>query len=188
MDPKIKAIYFRLENLLATIPDSGKHYRINQSIVDSYHQAIDQLSSITDESFDHFKVSPSESEGGYGTYGDKTFWVTDSVKTQIASLLGHIKGIYSLDQMATIDSENNPIITVINQNTMAVTLNLTLSQLIEKSTDETEKEKLIELDKELKSPNKNWEKIKSILVWVADFSKDLFFQLLPIILKHYGVN
>jgi hypothetical protein len=188
MNPRVKAAYSRLNYLLSQIPLSEKTYRIDQSIVDSYHQAVDELSNETGENLDHFKVSSSNAEGGYGSNEDKVMWLTDAVRTQVGSLIGHLEGMYSLGEKSTSTSGTQPSITLINQNTIAITLNLSLSQLIEKAQSEEEREKLTELNTELNLPNKNWENIKGILVWAANFSKDLFFQLLPIILKHYSLS
>jgi hypothetical protein len=55
--------------------------------------------------------------------------------------------------------------------------------LISKSTNDESKRKLGQLNEELDKPQKNWEVIKDILVWILNFSKDLFLEILPIILQ-----
>jgi len=79
-----------------------------------------------------------------------------------------------------------PSVSVINHNTIAITISQDIQQLIDSSANDEEKEKLAELQTELKKPVKDWGKIKSVLKWTLDFSEKLFFQLLPIILKQYG--
>jgi|GEM_PF-2271258 len=188
MNPKIRAIYRRLKYLLQQIPLPDKQYRINSSIVDSYHQAITELNILSDEPFDQFRVSPSTSDSGWGNDGNKVLWETTPVRTQVGSLIGYLEGMYSLGEQIGSATGTQPAITLINQNTIAITLNFSLQQLIDKSQSREEKEKLILLEQELSEPNKNWDSIKSILIWAANFSKELFFQLLPIMLKHYGIS
>ncbi len=188
MDQKIKAIYLRLKYLLSQIPLSDKAPRIQDSIVGSYHQAVGELAELMSENLDHFKVASSNGQTGWSVNSSEVTWATDAVRTQIGSLIGHLEGMYSLEEKSPIPFAAQPSVTLINQNTIAITLNLSLPQLIEKAQSDEEKEKLTELSDELNLPNKNWDKIKGILIWAANFSKDLFFQLLPIILKHYGYS
>jgi len=46
-------------------------------------------------------------------------------------------------------------------------------------------QKLKELETEVKSGSPAWSKIKDILVWLLNFSRDAFLQVLPIILQAY---
>lgn len=45
--------------------------------------------------------------------------------------------------------------------------------------------KLRELEKEINENNPAWSKVKDILIWILNFSKDAFLQVLPIILDKY---
>lgn len=69
-----------------------------------------------------------------------------------------------------------------NQNEISIQLNYSLSQLIEESAGES-KDKLEKLEEELNKPQKNWETIRSILIWILNFSKELFIKIIPIILE-----
>ena len=85
-------------------------------------------------------------------------------------------------------------VTLINENKIAIDVQFSVSQLIEKIGDDptlTQKQKseasqqLTKLDTELKKPNPNWGAIKKILNWALNFGERVFLQILPIILKHY---
>ena len=43
--------------------------------------------------------------------------------------------------------------------------------------------KLNELDKEVQKKKPKWDKIKKIVIWALEYSKDFFVQLLPLLLK-----
>lgn len=46
--------------------------------------------------------------------------------------------------------------------------------------------KLEELEREIRSENPLWSKIKDILIWSLNFSRDVFLQILPILLSKYN--
>jgi len=47
--------------------------------------------------------------------------------------------------------------------------------------------KLKEFETEMKSENPVWSKVKDILIWLLNFSRDAFIQILPILLQKYGL-
>lgn len=47
--------------------------------------------------------------------------------------------------------------------------------------------KLKELESEIKNKSPVWSKIKEILIWILNFSKDIFLQIIPIILEKYKI-
>ncbi len=188
MDNRIKAAYLRLKYLLSEIPLSGKSPTLDQSIVDSFHNVVEELASTTGENFDRFKANQRNAHGGYGAHGEIVRWDTDPIRIQVGSLIGHLEGMYGLNENNFESTPSIPHITLINQTTMAVTMTQSVSQLITKAESEDEKCQLERLKDELESPEPNWETIKVILVWAVNFSKDLFLQLIPIILKHFGLS
>ena len=46
-------------------------------------------------------------------------------------------------------------------------------------------QKLRELEDEIKSKSPTWSKIKDILIWLLNFGRDTFLQVLPIILEKF---
>ncbi len=91
----------------------------------------------------------------------------------------------------------NPNIQIINNISQQVTVeNKTiikniLNQLETEGKNEAElreiRKKLNELNNELRKKKPKWNKIKKILIWALDFGKDIFIQLLPLLLKSSGV-
>ena len=87
----------------------------------------------------------------------------------------------------------NPNIQIINNISQHVTVeNKTivknvLNQLKAEGRDENEireiRKKLNELSNELQKKKPKWDKIKKILMWALDFGKDIFIQLLPLLIK-----
>ncbi len=49
-------------------------------------------------------------------------------------------------------------------------------------------EKIRALESELKQKSSRWSEVKELLIWIANYSKDLFLKALPIILAHYGIK
>jgi|SRR3989344_4776587 len=46
--------------------------------------------------------------------------------------------------------------------------------------------KIRELGTELEKESTKWSAVKDIIIWIANYSKDLFVKVLPILLDHYG--
>jgi hypothetical protein len=75
----------------------------------------------------------------------------------------------------------------------AVNVNISIDQIIEHikesepdpSKAKEAEMKLKELEEELKQKNPAWAKIKGVLEWLLNFSRDAFLAVLPIILEHY---
>jgi len=55
-----------------------------------------------------------------------------------------------------------------------------------KETEELQevRKRLNELNKEFKKKKPKWNKIKKIIIWALEYSKDFFVQLLPLLLKN----
>lgn len=79
-------------------------------------------------------------------------------------------------------------------NQQSVNMTVTFDQIIQSIQNSThtpeEKQeatdKVNELNEELKKENPSWEKIKSVLGWILNLSKDVFIQVLPYILDKYS--
>lgn len=80
-------------------------------------------------------------------------------------------------------------------NQQSVNLSVSFEQIIEminktQSTNEVKteaKSKISELKEEIKRDNPSWEKIKGILIWLINFSKEVFLKVIPYILDKYGL-
>lgn len=73
---------------------------------------------------------------------------------------------------------------------MSVTFDQIISTIQNSNYSEEEKQeatnKVSELKEELEKENPAWEKIKTILSWILNFSKEVFIQVLPYILEKYS--
>ena len=50
----------------------------------------------------------------------------------------------------------------------------------------TLEQKVKELGEELKKETTKWSTVKDVVIWIANYSKDLFVKILPILLEHYS--
>lgn len=178
----VNTFYKELKWLISQIPSEKDSFVVNKSLVDSYHTTIDSYSNEIEIDLTRFKLTGNDISGT----GDGIFYYTLALRTKLGSLIGFLEGEYGLSE--NNNSNVGPNVTVINNQTVAITINQSLQQIIEQASTPEEKAKLKELSEELEKANKDWGKIKGILKWALDFSEKLFFQLLPIILKNYGVT
>lgn len=79
----------------------------------------------------------------------------------------------------------------VNQNVNVTTVVRNIIQNIQQSEPDSDKaneaeQKLLNLEKELKSQTPKWANIKSILEWLLNFSRDAFLSVLPIIIEKYN--
>jgi hypothetical protein len=176
---KVSAHYYQLKNFLSQLPQASERYTLDPTFAQDYNGMIDRLSEDITQNLDSYKVTTTYE------YGESNI-KTSILRTKIGSIMGFLEGEFDLLPQQTVSSGANPTVSVINNNTIAITINQSLQQLIENAESEESKEQLTDLSEELNKSNKDWGKIKTILAWALNFSEKLFFQLLPIILKHYG--
>ncbi len=176
---KIETFYNEFRGLLSQTPQDKDSHQIENSVVDSFNQSIDDLSKEIKQDLSRFKIDET-------SRWDSNRYLMIPFRTQLGKLIGFLEGEFNLIPEAGGRSSSGPNISVINQNTVAVTVNQSIQQIIDNAETDEEKEKLTELKSELEKPQKDWGKIRGILKWALDFSEKLFFQLLPILLKHYG--
>ncbi len=178
---KVQAHFKQFKNFLEQLP---KTHNVKSAYVDDYNSMVDSAAKDLSQDLSVFKV-----EGGpVEYYNDEQWYRNDALKLKLARIIGFLEGEFGLDDLTPHSTQTGIEISVINNNTIAVTINQSIQQLIESSTNDEEKEKLTELQEELKKPEKDWTKVKTILKWTLDFSEKLFFQLLPIVLKQYGLG
>jgi hypothetical protein len=174
---RIQSLYSELKGYLESLP-SPKGFNGPNRIGRRFNVICDELSSIARTSFSHLKLDDDEDHNGYGFDGA-------TLKSSIAGLVSRLESDYGFADIHKTNSQ--PAIVINNQNSNAIDINInfTLETLIDTAETEEEKAQLESLDEELKKPNANWDKIKSSLSWILNYSKDLSLKVLPIVLDHY---
>jgi len=171
---KIKSIYGDLKGLFSELPNGDKHVKVRGFIINNFNETIDKLSEISKTDYSSYKVPDSEKYGGD--------YSSSSSRSQVGRILARLEEEYSFSK--EIKTPNSQIVILNkNHNEIAINISYTLNDIINQTEDEKAKEKLNQLKTELERPTKNWETIKSILIWVINFSKDIFVQLLPLLLE-----
>lgn len=174
---RIKSIYGEIKGYLEGLPQEGKGaasgpFVVPAVIVRKFNDAIDELTKISNTDYSRFKVDKAE---GSGTLNIR------EVKPSMHGLVCRLEEEFNFGRNNEI-STPAIIINNKNQNEISVQVNYSLSQLIDESEDES-KIKLKQLEDELNKPQKNWDSIKPILIWILNFSKELFIKILPILLE-----
>lgn len=119
----------------------------------------------------------------------------DSLKHNLNNMTNKLEGYLQDYRLLPLASSSSPTIKFINNNTNnnEIKVEIDFTNLINKINDmesltETETNEAIEKVKEIEkiykskdSKKKKWEKIKNILIWLADKSVDLAIAYLPII-------
>lgn len=119
----------------------------------------------------------------------------DSLKHNLNNMTNKLEGYLQDYRLLPLASSSSPTIKFINNNTNnnGIKVEIDFTNLINKINDmesltETETNEAIEKVKEIEkiykskdSKKKKWEKIKNILIWLADKSVDLAIAYLPII-------
>lgn len=178
----VKPIYGEIKGYLISLPlgDRGP-YVVSRTIVDNFNSALDRLYEVSQIAYSRFKV-PESAHTDYDTTYD-----VNVVRAQMQAVITLLEEEHDFTSQSAVPS---PAIVIMNQNSNKVSLdiNYTINDLIIKIEDEEVKEKLKKLDDELAKPSANWDIIKNILIWILNFSKDLFLQVLPILIQRYFKN
>jgi len=175
---RIKSIYGDLRGLLGQIPLAETNSIVDDFIVTQLNASLDSLSSVAETDFSTYKVPESKRLADW-----QDSFPASIVRTQLGRVTSRLEQEYGFGQERTPSS---PGIVIINKNDNEVSLkiNYTIADLISNSANTEVKEKLSQLSDELSEKDKNWSRIKNILIWVLNFSKELFIELIPIILQN----
>lgn len=178
---RIKSIYGDICGLLSQIPQTEVNNRVRGFTVKNFNDALDNLTNISSTDYSNYKIPISEIMRKQFP-DEPDFYDSTIVRVQIGRMIGRLEQEYGFSKE---ELRQSPSIVIFNknQNEISLQINYTINDLIDKTDDEKGKTQLRELKDELEKPNKNWEKIKSILIWVLNFSKELFLEILPIILQ-----
>jgi len=176
---RIKSIYGDIKGLLSQIPQPDKDPYISAFIVNGFNSTVDELSRITNTDYSQYKVTAEVMVPRGPSTG---FYYSVSVRPQIGRVISRLEEEYGFGRDNN-QSSPNVVIFNKNQNEISLQIDYTINDLIDKTSDDESKTQLRELRDELEKKDKNWEKIKRILIWILNFSKDLFLEILPIILQ-----
>lgn len=175
---RIKSIYGEIKGYLEGLPQqegtgaASGPFVVPTTIGKKFNDAIDELTRVSNTDYSRFKVNNAEGSG------------TLNIREVRPSMHGAVCRLEEEFNFGRNNDISTPAIIINNknQNEISVQVNYSLSQLIEESKDESG-EKLRQLEKELDKPNKSWDTIKPILIWILNFSKELFIKILPILLE-----
>jgi hypothetical protein len=169
----------------------SKWYALMENLViKSFGQKSNQLIQVRDI-HNHMHYS-----GDYNSESKlDTQEVKDKFKNLITVFISELELDFEDESKITTKKAGNMSVRMKNTQTINQTLNIstTIENIIENikqvESDQqrvTESEqKLRELETEIKSKSPTWSKIKDILIWLLNFSRDAFLQVLPIILEKY---
>lgn len=176
---RIKSIYGDLRGLLEEISNETSAV-ISSILVKGFNGAINDLSSVSGTDYSQYKITE---EARAPSTASQLYYRANIVKAQIRRVTNRLEQEYNLGSKNADGSSPNIVIFNKNHNEVSVQIDYSISDLISKSENDEEKEKLRELKEELEQPNKSWDKIKSILIWTLNFSKEAFLKILPIIIQ-----
>lgn len=173
---RIKSLYGDIKGLLSQIPLAETSPTVDQFIVSQFNRTLDDLTNTTNTDYSIYKIPDEQRTREWPEKFDSNI-----VRAQMGRVISRLEQEYGFGS----EAQQSPGIVIFNktQNEISLQINYTISDLINSSSDEGSKTKLEELRDELEKPDKNWEKIKNILIWILNFSKDLFLKIIPIILE-----
>lgn len=139
-----------------------------------------------------------EEEVGIFTQEDKEAYLKglQGAEVAIKAALRKLELFGIKPQIKSADTSRKGItVQIINNlsNQQSVSMSVNFEQIIQafQSSDYSQEEKqeatqkVNELKDEITKENPSWEKIKSVLSWLLNFSKEVFIQVLPYILEKY---
>lgn len=175
---KIKSIYGDIKGLLSEIPSPDKEKLVNDFTVKMFNDVIDELSQVSNTDYSKYKIPNSQHTRPW-----PDMYASVIVRAQIGRVVSRLETEFGFGREH--ERQQSPSIVILNknQNEISLQINYTINDLVDKIDNEEGKIQLRELRDELEKPAKNWEKIKAILIWILNFSKDLFLEVLPIILQ-----
>lgn len=174
---RIRSIYGDLRGLISQIPPLKEKGLVTEFIVEQINSALDNLSNETSSDYSTYKIPDSQRNQDWP--GE---FQAEVVRVQLGRVISKLEEEYGFGQATKTQSPGIVIVNK-NENEISLQINYTINDLIDKSGDKESKSKLRQLDQELKKPNKDWDAIKKILVWILNFSKELFLEIIPIILQ-----
>lgn len=171
---KVRSLYGEIKGLHSGLPKqvSGP-YCIPSIIGERFNTALDLLTQASNTDYSRFKILRNELSRAENC----NIRVIEPLMSTIITKLENEYGFGS------VKKDNSANIVIINKNTNEVSVNVdyTIEDLIRQSNGQAT-DQLTQLKNELDKDDKNWETIKGCLLWILNFSKDLFFKILPLLL------
>jgi hypothetical protein len=174
---RIRSFFGDLKGLMQVISGNEHEASVDNFVVTQINQVIDDLTQLSETDYSSYKIPTRYLSRIYPNAYEK-----DLVMSQLGRIIGRLGEEQGFDKPSQSDTPNIVILNE-NQNKVSVTIDYTIENLIEQSEDTEVKENLGQIATEVKSANPNWEKIKTALGWILNFSKDLFLKVIPIILE-----
>lgn len=175
---RIRSVYGDIRGLLNQIPLPETSGLVHTFIVNGFNSSLDELSQLTNTDYSRYKVPKEQELPDWPGEFDSVI-----VRTQIGRVISRLEEEYGFGPNNQSMSSPGIVIFNKNQNEISLQINYTINDLINSSYDEESKKKLEELRDEIEKPNKNWETIKNTLIWILNFSKELFLKIIPILLE-----
>lgn len=175
---RIKSIYGDLKGLLSQIPLAETNALVDQFIVLQINQSLDNLSNVTNTDFSTYKIPET-----HRSKNRPDRFPTNIVRVQLGKVITRLENEYGFGQNSQFSTNPGIVIFNKNQNEISLEINYTINDLIADEPSHDGKDRLKELKEELGKPDKNWEKIKAILIWILNYSKELSLKIIPIILQ-----
>ncbi len=174
----------------------SKWYSLTENlIIKSFGQKSNQLGQLTSLYHKMPRTEDLKYEFDRGRLDIKD--CKEKLKDLLENLIAELELDLASENEDTKDkpTKKGTSIKIKNSQTQTQTINITLTidQIINR-IKETESDpqrvseaevKLKELDSELKSKSPVWSKVKDALIWLLNFGRDTFLQVLPIILERY---
>ena len=175
---RIRSIYGDIKGLNSQIPLAVTISTVDQFIVSQFNQTLDNLTNIAETDFSQYKIPDTLRIEDWPEKFDAKV-----VRVQIGRVISRLEQEYGFGSNEQVSNSPGIVIFNKNQNEISLQFNYTINDLINNSQDEESKNKLKELRDEIEKPDKNWETIKNILIWILNFSKELFLKIIPILLE-----
>ncbi len=174
---RIRSLYGDVKGLLSQIPLPEQDSMVKEFVVEQYNEVVNKLSVQTSTDYSTYSIPDSQRVDDWPEMYPSTI-----VRAQIGRIIARLEEEYGFNNT---NNSSAPTIAIFNKNnnTNTIEINFTIEDLIRKTSDEQNKEKLTELKYELEKPTKDWDKIKPILIWLINASKDLFIQVVAILLE-----
>lgn len=179
---RIRSRYGDLKGLLSQIPLEKEKSVVDKFIVNQINSILDILSIDAETDYSSYKVPDDQADPGWNyTYP------SGIVRTQLGRVISRLEEEFNFSLGNKVQAPGIVIFNK-NENEISLKINYTITDLVEKYPDEETKRRLSQLEDQLNKPSKNWDIIKGVLIWILNFSKDLFLEVVPIIIqKNYKI-
>lgn len=171
----------------------SKWYSLTENLViRAFGAKSNQISQLNDLYGDMLSTSDGDYLSGHRL---QTKEAKEKMKDIMSVFISELE--LDLEEDATSQSTRGGNISIRMQNDQTINQTVNISSVIKNVIEnikqiETDpqrvvesEQKLRELENEIQSKSPTWSKVKDILIWLLNFGRDAFIQVLPIILEKY---